>query len=94
MLLLGLHALEGAAAPAELLAEVRRVPGLPVDADGELDAKRVLERRDEVVHDYDDSAQLPWLEDRGIALFRGAGRIDGERRVQRRRRDADARGAR
>ena len=24
--------------PAELLAEVRRVPGLPVDADGELDA--------------------------------------------------------
>ena len=66
--------------PAALLAEVRRVPGLPV-GDGGLDAERILARRDEVVHDYDDSAQLPWLEERGIALVRERGRIDGERRV-------------
>ena len=65
--------------PAELLAEVGRVPGLPVS--GELDADRILARRDEVVHDYDDDAQLPWLEDRGIELFRGDGRLDGERKV-------------
>ena len=67
--------------PAELLAEVKRVPGLPVHGDGGLDAERVLARRDEVVHDYDDDAQLPWIEDRGIELFRGTGRLDGERRV-------------
>ena len=65
--------------PVELLAEVRRVPGLPVS--GELDVTRILERRDEVIHDLDDSAQLPWLEKRDIALVRGAGRLEGERRV-------------
>ncbi len=65
--------------PVELLAEVKRVPGLPVS--GELDVERILERRDEVIHDLDDSAQLPWLEKRDIALVRGNGRLDGERRV-------------
>ena len=67
--------------PAALLAEVGRVPGLPVEEGGSLDAARVIERRNEVVHDYDDSAQLPWLEDRGIALVRARGALDGERRV-------------
>jgi pyruvate/2-oxoglutarate dehydrogenase complex dihydrolipoamide dehydrogenase (E3) component len=65
--------------PAELLAEAGRVPGLPID--GELDVEAILARRDEVVHDFDDAAQLPWIEDRDIKLFRGAGRLDGERRV-------------
>ena len=67
--------------PGELLAETRRVPGLPL-TDGGLDAERILERRNEVVHDYDDSAQLPWLEEKGIELFRGRGTLDGERRVR------------
>ena len=64
--------------PAELLAEVRRVPGLSADG---IDAAAVLARRDEVVHGLDDSSQLPWLESRGVALVRGHGRFDGERRV-------------
>jgi pyruvate/2-oxoglutarate dehydrogenase complex dihydrolipoamide dehydrogenase (E3) component len=42
----------------------------------------VLERRDEIIHDLDDSSQEPWLSDRGIAVVRDAGRIDGERRVR------------
>jgi pyruvate/2-oxoglutarate dehydrogenase complex dihydrolipoamide dehydrogenase (E3) component len=67
--------------PGELLAEARRVPGLAAAASGELDPQAVLDRRDEVIHDLDDSAQLPWLEERGIELFRGEGRLDGERRV-------------
>jgi dihydrolipoamide dehydrogenase len=41
----------------------------------------VLKRRDEVVRNLDDSKQLPWLEEHGIELFRGTGRLDGERRV-------------
>ncbi len=65
--------------PVDVLAEARRVPG--VKTSGGLDAGAVLNRRDEVVHDLDDSSQLPWLEERGIALFRGSGRIEGERRV-------------
>jgi pyruvate/2-oxoglutarate dehydrogenase complex dihydrolipoamide dehydrogenase (E3) component len=67
--------------PAELLAEVRRVPGAAEAVTGELKAKAVLDRRDEVIHDRDDSGQLPWLEDKGIELFRGDARLDGERRV-------------
>jgi dihydrolipoamide dehydrogenase len=65
--------------PAELLAEVRRVPGLTAVG---IDAAAVLARRDEVVHELDDAAQLPWLESRGVALVRGHGRLDGERRVR------------
>jgi dihydrolipoamide dehydrogenase len=68
--------------PLDLIGEARRVPGVAeaVDAEG-IRPRRVLERRDEVIHDLDDSGQLPWLEDRGIALWRGEARFDGERRV-------------
>jgi len=68
--------------PAEVLAEARRIPGAREAAQGELDVQAVLDRRDEVIHDLDDSTQLPWLEDRGVALHRGFGRIAGERRVR------------
>jgi len=64
--------------PAELLAEVRRVPGLTAHGP---DPKLVLERRDEVIHELDDASQLPWLESRHVTLVRGHGRLDGERRV-------------
>jgi pyruvate/2-oxoglutarate dehydrogenase complex dihydrolipoamide dehydrogenase (E3) component len=66
--------------PAGVLAEAKRIPGVPTGA-GELDPQAVLERRDEVVHDLDDSVQLPWLEEREIDLFRGDARFGGERRV-------------
>ena len=66
--------------PSDLLAEARRVPGIAVDE--HLDPRAVLDRRDEVIHDRDDSGQLPWLEEHGIELFRGSGRLDGERRVR------------
>jgi dihydrolipoamide dehydrogenase len=68
--------------PAEALAEVRRVPGAAQAIRGELDPGAALARRDEVIHDLDDSVQLPWLEERSIALFRGRGALDGERRVK------------
>ena len=68
--------------PAELLAETQRVPGVREAVTGALDADAVLRRRDEVVHDLDDSAQLPWLEERGITLVRGHGRLAGERLVR------------
>lgn len=67
--------------PAELLAEARRVPGVAAAVTGELDPRAVLERRDEVIHELDDSGHVPWLQERGIELLRGEGRLDGERRV-------------
>ena len=67
--------------PGELLAEARRIPGTSAAVTGDLDPQAVLDRRDEVIHDLDDSGQLPWLKERGIELFRGEGRLDGESRV-------------
>ncbi|MGN6556393.1 MAG: dihydrolipoyl dehydrogenase family protein, partial [Solirubrobacterales bacterium] len=37
---------------------------------------------DEVIHELDDSVQLPWLEERGIDIFRGEARFEDERRVR------------
>ncbi len=67
--------------PYEALAEVRRIPGAAEAVTGELDVAAVLARRDEVIHDLDDAAQLPWLEDRKVTLLRGWGKLTGERRV-------------
>jgi dihydrolipoamide dehydrogenase len=65
--------------PADVLGEARRIPGVP--AGDHLDPRAILDRRDEVIHNQDDSGQLPWLEEHDIALFRGEARLDGERRV-------------
>ena len=67
--------------PADVLAEARRIPGVPVGEGDELDPAAVLARRTEVIHDEDDSGQLPWLEERKIDLFRGQGRFVGRGRI-------------
>ena len=67
--------------PAQALAETLRVPGAAETVTRELDVQAVLDRRDQVVHDLDDAAQLPWLEDKGVKLFRGAGVITGKSEV-------------
>jgi dihydrolipoamide dehydrogenase len=67
--------------PQEILREIRRIPGAAEAVTGELDVGAVLKRRDEIVHDLDDSSMLPWLEDKGIKLYRGFGVLAGEKRV-------------
>jgi dihydrolipoamide dehydrogenase len=67
--------------PYEALAETRRIPGAAEAVTGELDVPALLARRDEIIHDLDDAVQLPWLEDKGIALVRGRGRLTGDKRV-------------
>src|SRR3954469_7803967 len=64
--------------PAQALAEARRVPGAREAITGPLDVVAALERRTEVVHGWDDSAQLPWLEERGVLLVRGHGHLAGK----------------
>ena len=68
--------------PAELLAEVQRVPGAREAVTGSLDVTATLRRRDEVIHDLDDSGQLPWIDEHGITLVRGHATVTGERRVE------------
>jgi len=67
--------------PGELLVEARRIPGVAEAVTGDLDTEAVLRRRAEIVHNLDDSAQVPWLEQRNVTIVRAAGRLDGERRV-------------
>jgi pyruvate/2-oxoglutarate dehydrogenase complex dihydrolipoamide dehydrogenase (E3) component len=68
--------------PAQALAEARRVPGAAEAATGELDVAAVLRRRDEVVHNLSDDAQMPWVQERGITLVRGQGIVAGEREIR------------
>ncbi|MGK2931236.1 MAG: dihydrolipoyl dehydrogenase family protein [Solirubrobacterales bacterium] len=68
--------------PGELLGEVNRVPGAREAVTGQVDVEAALARRDEVIHDLDDSAQLPWLEKKGIDLIRGTGGLEGEKTVR------------
>ncbi|MCW2985054.1 MAG: FAD-dependent pyridine nucleotide-disulfide oxidoreductase [Conexibacter sp.] len=67
--------------PAQALAETRRVPGAREAVTGPLDVAAALERRTEVVHGWDDSAQLPWLQERGVRLVRGHGHLAGKQVV-------------
>src|SRR3954471_12179655 len=67
--------------PYEALAEGKRIPGAAEAVTGELDGASALARRDEIIHDLEDDAQLPWLAERGVTLIRGPGRLAGERTV-------------
>jgi pyruvate/2-oxoglutarate dehydrogenase complex dihydrolipoamide dehydrogenase (E3) component len=67
--------------PGQVLAEAHRVAGAAEHTNG-IDVPATLARRDEIIHNLDDSGQLPWLEERDIALVRGHGRLTGERTVQ------------
>jgi dihydrolipoamide dehydrogenase len=68
--------------PGQVLAEARRVPGAAQALSAELDVAAVLRRRDEVVHELNDDAQLPWLSERDIELVRGHATVVGEREVR------------
>ena len=67
--------------PGEVLAEVRRVPGASAAVTGEIDVDAVLERRNEIVGNWDDEGQVKWVEGTGGTLIRGHARLAGERRV-------------
>lgn len=67
--------------PFQALDEIRRVPGAAEAVTGELDVAATLARRTEVIHGLDDEAQIPWVQEKGIHLHRGHGRLDGEKAV-------------
>jgi dihydrolipoamide dehydrogenase len=68
---------KGLLRPAQVLAEARRIPGAAQAVTGQLDVQAVLERRDEIIHDRDDSSHLPWLAERSVTLLRGHARLVG-----------------
>jgi pyruvate/2-oxoglutarate dehydrogenase complex dihydrolipoamide dehydrogenase (E3) component len=69
--------------PGDVLAAARRVPGAAEAVTGEIDVAAALAQRDYMTSDWDDErSQTPWLDEKGIELVRGRGRLAGERRVE------------
>jgi len=64
------------------LRAARDAPGAAEAVRSEsVDVAAVLRRRDEIVHEWNDSGQVAWLDKAGIDLVRGHGRLAGERTV-------------
>jgi dihydrolipoamide dehydrogenase len=64
--------------PGEALEAALAAPGAATAVRGPVDAAAALAWRDYMVSDYDDSAQARWLEEAGIDLIRGHGRVIGQ----------------
>jgi pyruvate/2-oxoglutarate dehydrogenase complex dihydrolipoamide dehydrogenase (E3) component len=68
--------------PGEAIAQAREAPGAAEAVSGALDVGSALAWRDFMVSDYDDAGQAKWLEDSGIDLIRGDGRLAGRGTVE------------
>ena len=68
--------------PGAALRAAEAVPGVAEAVTCSLDVARVLQRRDEFVHQWNDDGQAEWVKSTGAALVRGLGRIVGDRRVE------------
>jgi pyruvate/2-oxoglutarate dehydrogenase complex dihydrolipoamide dehydrogenase (E3) component len=63
--------------PGEALQAARDAPGAREAVTGKLDPNAAFEWRNFMVSDYEDAGKIGWLEDSGIDLIRGSGRIEG-----------------
>jgi dihydrolipoamide dehydrogenase len=63
--------------PGEAIHQAGEVPGAAQAVSGRIDPRAVFEWRDFMVSDLDDSDQVAWLEEKGIDLVRGSGRLAG-----------------
>jgi dihydrolipoamide dehydrogenase len=68
--------------PGDVLAAARRVPGAAEAVSGRIDVAAALAQRDYMTSDWSDQGALDWVEQEGIGLVRGTGRLAGERTVQ------------
>lgn len=67
--------------PGLALEDARNVAGAREAITGKLDARSVFRRRDYFVSNWNDSEAAKWLDHAKIDLFRGHGRLAGERKV-------------
>ncbi|MEU0673494.1 NAD(P)/FAD-dependent oxidoreductase [Streptomyces sp. NPDC006172] len=67
--------------PVIARADARRVPGLAHLVHGPLDTAAVLAHRDQETSGWKDDGQVAWLDGIGADLYRGHGRLSGERTV-------------
>jgi pyruvate/2-oxoglutarate dehydrogenase complex dihydrolipoamide dehydrogenase (E3) component len=67
--------------PGDVLAQARRAPGAAEAVTGRLDADAAFAQRDYMTSNWNDAGALDWVEQEGIELVRGTGRLAGERTV-------------
>jgi pyruvate/2-oxoglutarate dehydrogenase complex dihydrolipoamide dehydrogenase (E3) component len=67
--------------PGDILAQARRAPGAAEAVTGRLDAAAAFAQRDYMTSNWNDAGALDWVEQEGIELVRGTGRLAGERTV-------------
>src|SRR5215207_581751 len=67
--------------PGDVIAAARRVPAAAAAISRPLDVDAAFAARNRITGDWDDTGALPWLDERGITIVRGTGRLTGERRV-------------
>jgi pyruvate/2-oxoglutarate dehydrogenase complex dihydrolipoamide dehydrogenase (E3) component len=67
--------------PPEALTEAREVDGSRQAAQGPLSVKSTLTRRDTFVNHWNDDTLTKMLQEDGVEIVRGQGRLDGPRRV-------------
>ncbi|GAA1971083.1 NAD(P)/FAD-dependent oxidoreductase [Microbacterium deminutum] len=63
------------------LRAARDVDGARQAVSGSVDVAAALRRRDAIVHEWNDTADVDWLHKTGIDLVRGHGRLTGDREV-------------
>ena len=68
--------------PGDVIAAAERAPGAAEAVTGELDAAAAFAQRDYMTSNWTDDGQQAWLGEIGAALFRGVGRLTGERAVE------------
>src|SRR5688572_22412777 len=68
--------------PGTALHGAQTVPGAEEAVTRTLDVAAVLRRRDYMTSNWQDDGQVKWLEDTGIELVRGHGRLTGVREVE------------
>jgi pyruvate/2-oxoglutarate dehydrogenase complex dihydrolipoamide dehydrogenase (E3) component len=67
--------------PGDVMAAARRVPGAAEAITGEIDVAAAFAQRDYMTSNWNDAGQVPWLDSKGIALFRGRARLTGPKAV-------------
>jgi pyruvate/2-oxoglutarate dehydrogenase complex dihydrolipoamide dehydrogenase (E3) component len=67
--------------PGEAVEAAREVAGAAEAVDGSIDVGSALEYRNFMTSNWKDEDAVGWLDDKGVELLRGEGRIDGPGRV-------------
>jgi pyruvate/2-oxoglutarate dehydrogenase complex dihydrolipoamide dehydrogenase (E3) component len=81
VLLLGVHAVQGAAAPWRGARRGTEVPGAAAAVTGTVDVDATFDSRDAFTSHWDDKYQVQWIEGTGATLVRGHARLTGDRTV-------------